>query len=63
MYTKHHGIITHFTLCIFFLSSSNSSARGFATGLFDEVAVWARRLSDKDKDYFLGGYRKYCTNG
>ena len=33
---------------------------GYASGAFDELAIWTRRLSDKDKELFLGGYSKFA---
>ena len=44
---------------IFVHCSTDNEMTGYASGAFDELAIWTRRLSDKDKELFLGGYSKF----
>lgn len=39
-------------------SSDNTTERYFATGRFDELAFWTRRLNNTEKPLFLGGHSK-----
>merc|ERR1712060_430502 len=42
-------------------TSTNNEMTGYASGAFDELAIWTRRLSDEDKELFLGGYKSSFT--
>ena len=44
---------------VFVNCSTNNEMTGYASGAFDELAIWTRRLSDEDKELFLGGYSKF----
>ena len=37
-------------------TSSNASKRHFASGSFDELALWKRWINDTELPFFLGGY-------
>ena len=36
----------------------SGQSKDFASGYFDELAIWKRYLNDTDKALFLGGYSK-----
>ena len=42
--------------CQYLIFSGQS--KDFASGYFDELAIWKRYLNDTDKALFLGGYSK-----
>jgi len=39
-------------------TKANQTKRFFASGSFDEIAFWSRRLNETELPYFLGGYSK-----